>query len=311
MKRRAFLFALAFTFLKCSAQSWFPVGAEWYYRFIPAGIAAEGHVRVVFFRDTLVGGLASRELQVFQTLGEVQPPFGHSTDQLESLFVSEQEGLILLYNSEDALFDTLYNMSAAPGDQWVFPELPDWMNCAPMSTFTVLDTGTQVIDDIQLHWLSLDLYYDLDEIAYSRTDTILERVGCLQTFFYPQDQCLEQFDANVGGPLTCYFDEEVSYGPGQPEDLVCAFLPNAILDHKLDPFSLSPNPSNGPLRIEMAGLVPIGSTLSVFNTRGQLAATRSLRQQTTTVDLFDLPAGPYFIQIRTDGAIHTQVWMKE
>lgn len=296
-----------------NSQSWFPEGAEWYYRFIPAGIAAEGNVRITSFRDTIVNGIAGHELQVFQTLGGVDPPFSHHTEQLESLIVAELDSTILLYNTEDELFDTLYYMAAVPGDEWGFPDMMDWMDCGIESSYTVIDTGTVLIDEVPLKWLAVELHYvwSANDISYSQADTIVQRIGALHSFFYPQDECDSWNDGNIGGPLTCYFDADISYGPGLPTDLACAFLPSAISEYNEVAFSLAPNPSTGSLRINLHGPATPGGVLSVFDARGACITTTIIQSSAANLDLSTLPAGPYLVQFRSDRATHTQVWLKE
>lgn len=308
-----------FPVLKCSAQSWFPPEAEWYYTSLPAGTAGAGHIHMTVGVDTMIVGTICTELKFAQALGNGQPPYTPFYTELPEMFVAQENGLIALLDQDSLTFDTLYNMNAVPGDHWGFPSLPAWMDCAgPLARFSVTDTGAMVIDGLSLRWLAVDLRYPVpwDMTLFSITqDTILERIGTLNTFFDPQDRCRSSNDFNIGGAFRCYTDADMEYAHQDPwwpwGGLECAYLPNSIEENSPAAFSLALNPSNGLLRIDIGASVPTTNTLSVFNARGQLAATRLLRDPITTLDLSDLPAGPYLIQIRTGAATHTQVWMKE
>ena len=300
---------LWFSVIVGTAQSWFPNEAEWYYRFIPAGIAAEGHVRIAHDRDTTINGVPSHALGVFQTLGSVWPPYEYSTQRLTDLIVTEQEGLVLLYNGESALFDTLYHMAAIPGDHWGFPDMPDWMDCGTESYYMVVDTGTVVMDAIPLRWLAVDLQYissDLPGLEYSRPDTIIERIGGLHSYFYPQDECNASMDGNIGGPLTCYFDADLTYGPGTPTDLACAYLPNSVREDRSLPLRIFPNPTSGIVNVELSyGREPIH--LELFDARGRSQKIWQLQKGTEQLglDLSTAAEGGYLLSARTGTRVLT------
>lgn len=248
------------------AQSWFPTAAEWYYRFIPSGTNAVGHVRILCNRDTTVDGTSARVLEVYQTLGVSEPPYAYSTTRKEDRVVTEQNGIVYLYNTEDEAFDTLYHMAAAPGESWHFPRLsPAWLDCDTTGLYTVQDTGTRIIDGVALRWLAVDLRFHVGfgpTGYYHVPDTIVERLGALGSYFYPQDHCASMMDWNTGGPLTCYFDTEISHGPGAPADPACAYLPNGMEELRTASIQVFPNPTTDRIGIAWAtGNAPFAAEL--------------------------------------------------
>jgi len=302
-----------------SGQSWFPPEAEWYYTSTNPGTAGAGHIHVTVGMDTVIGGQPCQELRLVQVFGSGQPPWGSITTDQPSMFVIEEGGLVLLLDEETSTFDTLYNMAAVPGDRWGYPALPPMLDCAgPLAHFSVTDTGTVQLDGQMLRWLAVDLF---EPIPWDTTmlvavqDTIIEHMGTLNTFIDPQDRCRSQGDANIGGSLRCYSDAEIGYTHvdtwwphGGSE---CAYLPNSISENSSVTFNISPNPSSGLLRIDMGGSVPRSSTLSAFDAHGSLIINHTLRDPRTTLDLSDLPAGPYMIQVRSSFGLQSAVWVKE
>ena len=314
MKRASILLIVGLAVLKCSAQSWFPPEAEWYYVYAGGTGTERGHVHGTTGSDTLIAGSIWKQVRLTRTAAQwYQPPYTPYTTQLPNEYLRVEDGVVQLLNVGTQTSDTLYHMAAVPGDSWGFPSIAGWDVCSPEDRFTVVDTGTRVFNSTTLRWLAVDISYVNEDFTYVFQDTIIERIGAQGLFIYPHDICAASLDGNEGGPVRCYTDGDVSFERilWTPNSSECAYLPNSIAENSPAAFSLAPNPSNGLLRIDIGASVPTTSTLSVFNARGQLAATQLLRDPMTTLDLSDLPAGPYLIQIRTGAATHTQVWMKE
>jgi|GEM_PF-1969636 len=314
MMRVAFLSILTFTVLQCSAQPWFPPAAEWYYAYSGGTGTERGHVHGTLGNDTLIAGSTWKQVHLVRTAAQwFQPPYTPYTLQLPSQFLRLDGDILQLFNVGTETFDTLYNMAAVPGDSWEFPSIAGWNVCSPEDRFTVIDTGTWVIDDTPLRWLAVEMSYDQDDDVQLVQDTIVERIGALGSFIYPHDFCAAALDGNEGGPVRCYADAEVSFERilWTPFSSDCAYLPNSISERSTVAFTLAPNPSAGMLRIDMGATVPNTSTLSVFNACGQLVTTEALVGTRTTLDLSELPAGPYMIQVRSGSAVHANVWMKE
>ena len=302
-----------------TAQSWFPPEAEWYYTSFIPGTAGAGHIHVTVGIDTVIGGRSCQELRFVQAFGSGQPPWGYSLADQPSMFVTEEDGLVLLLDEETSTFDTLYNNASVPGDTWGYPSLPPWLDCAgPLAHFSVTDTGTMELDGQPLRWLAVDIR---EPIPWDTTmfgtlqDTIIERIGTIRTYVDPQDRCRSGGDANIGGALRCYSDAEINYTHSDPwwpfGGSVCAYLPNSISEMSTIGSTISPNPSNGLLRIDMGASVPTSGTLAVFDARGSLITTGTLRDARTILDLSDLSAGPYLVQIRSGPDVHSVVWVKE
>ncbi|HEX8269556.1 MAG TPA: T9SS type A sorting domain-containing protein [Flavobacterium sp.] len=75
-------------------------------------------------------------------------------------------------------------------------------------------------------------------------------------------------------------------------------LANADFDFASE-FSVYPNPANGALKVRSLNAVPI-NTISIYNILGQQVIVVPNAKEVTAVDVSDLRAGTYFIQIDSD-----------
>jgi hypothetical protein len=166
-----------------------------------------------------------------------------------------------------------------------------------------------------LRWLAVQLHYlspDLEGPEYSRHDTIIERIGGLHSYFYPQDECNSWFDGNIGGPLTCYFDEDLSYGPGTSTDLACAYLANTIADEQKQPFQVFPNPTSGTIHVE---LIPGHGSLQLelLDISGRSLDMWQVRASTalSELDVSTIADGQYLLRAKgTSSARSTVILIK-
>ena len=311
MKRTTFL-VMAFAAFQCAAQSWFTPEAEWYYAYSSVGQDA-GHVHGTLGNDTLIAGSMWKQVHLVRTAALLyQPPYTPFTAVLPNQFLREEDDIVQLLNVETQTFDTLYNMAAVPGDSWGIPSIAGAFFCPPESRYTVIDTGTWSINSVPLRWLAVDIAYVDGDIEQLTPDTIVERIGALNSFVYPP-YCIGTVDGNEGGPVRCYSDADVSFERilWTPLGSQCAYLPNSISEESALAFTLAPNPSNGLLWIDVGSNVPSNCTLTIYDARGQRITTQLLRETRTALDLSDLPTGPYLIQIRSGASLRTQVWVKE
>lgn len=310
------LFALSLTI--GIAQSWFPNGAEWYYTSLPAGMAAAGHVHVTVEADTIVVGQACKKLSFIQVLGTVQPPWGYELINLPASYVTEENGLVRVLNAESATFDTLYNMAALPSERWGFPSVPEWMDCAgPLAHFSVTDTGTMELDGLAVRWLAVDIVTPLpwDPMTlHTQQDTILERIGTLHWFIDPQDKCFSQGDANVGGPLRCYSDPELTFTHVVPwwpyNGSECAYLPNDIRDKNILPLRVFPIPASRTVHVELGDMDrPVWLELSDLS--GRIVHRWQVHGTTerTDLDVSAIGDGGYVLRAQSTSSIRCVTMM--
>lgn len=194
--------------LVMNGQTWFPDGAVWHYGY-SSGFGAQGYVRFDVIGDTVVNGQSSRKLtRTRETYDFINQQYGSET--MAPVIAHEAAGVVWLYVPSISEFDTLYNLAAVPGDQWLLPPMPDPFICTEESMMIVTDTGTTMIGSVQLHWMAVNIHYVDLQGSMVIQDTILERVGT-GAYMLPHDLCNSFIDGQEGGPLRCYQDVEIDY----------------------------------------------------------------------------------------------------
>lgn len=81
-------------------------------------------------------------------------------------------------------------------------------------------------------------------------------------------------------------------------------LQEALTLHRV---SVSPNPTEGPLRIDISGLTTTdGSTITIYNTMGSIVYYESDIKESNDLDMTPYPAGMYLMILRLEG--ETSTW---
>jgi hypothetical protein len=221
------------------AQSWFPDEATWHYSYNSL-FGQVGYVRIEIVGDTLINGQGCRILQ------PTREAYDHDSGQyfthlLDKFHVVEANGLVQAYVPGSDAFDTLYHMSAVPGDRWRLARLPDWQVCSLDSYIQVVDTGTMELDGIGLRWLAVEVNF-LPEAVNTYLDTIIERIGTTQVYMLPHDECNGWLDGHEAGGYRCYSDNEIDHAA--PDALPCEFTVGLIERDHQTAFTVFPNPGN-------------------------------------------------------------------
>ncbi|MEO7080976.1 MAG: hypothetical protein ABIY71_05580, partial [Flavobacteriales bacterium] len=217
-----FLLAMMMAPVALNAQVWCPPGAVWHYAANPCMGACPGFVKMVSAGDTVVDGQPCTRLErtgsYFNLIYQIEV-----YDTLPELYTYEDQGVVWMFDPQSNAFDTLYNFNALPGDQWQLLPMPGPPTCSTSSYYTVLDTGTTVVSGFSLRWLSVDVTYVLepDNDTMIFADTLVERIGSLQSYMLPYDACNGMLDWSEGGNLRCYSDNEINYVSDSAQD--CEF----------------------------------------------------------------------------------------
>jgi len=138
------------------AQEWFNAGAVWQHEYFNGAFI--GYVRMEVAGDTLVGGDQAKIL----ARTRVTASFGGTTidtTPIEPWVVREADGVVDIWESWQVSYATLYDMNAAPGDQWTMARSIEWVICDPESFVEVVDTGSVLLNGVVLKWLAVDLHY--------------------------------------------------------------------------------------------------------------------------------------------------------
>lgn len=287
------------------AQIWCPPNAEWFHtRYYLGG---SSYSKVTYVGTVTINSYTCQQLNYFaETYSQMTNTT--TTFTVSPYYTYTTNGVVFLNKKNTNSFDTLYHFNAVPNDVWLLPA--SYVNttvatCA-RSKLTVLDTGHQIIQSINLRWLKVQL-----SNGFPQTDTIFERIGFLKNYFLQYDYCTGQLDYNEGGPLRCYSDNQitnykkVAYG--------CNFLntPSALtefnLTSKQNLFRIWPSPSSTKLNFELLNSTDKFSDISIINNFGQVVSEyRQLSADTREIPIDNLADGTYFLIVQTSSGRQTR-----
>ena len=227
--------------------------------------------------------------------------------------MAEVGDIVLLYDEVEQEFDTLYDMAAAPGDSFGFPSIYTF-SCGPLDRCVVLDTGTMVMQGLPLKWLAVEWTYVYDPTdppwIVAVPDTIIERIGAVNSYIYSMDGCFGATDGNEGGPMRCYSDMDISYNAGIVDlfstEPLCDFLPTSVAQLEAERVLLYPNPGTDQL-------VVTGDreqTIELYEACGRTVLQQRLVGPKSVIDVQNLAPGAYVVHIRGPGLEQHARWVK-
>jgi len=276
------------------AQSWSPPGAKWIYSFINGGSSSTGYVEVVYTGDTIINSFNCQKLAKWYHV------YNHITFQYYDYifgneFTYEQNGVVYLYYNNG--FDTLYNFSAAPGNWWrMAKHQSTFFECDSNSTIYVIDTGTVVINSVPLKFQFVQFNY-IGSPAPPYQDTVIEKIGYINSYFLPYDGCFSALDANEGGPFRCYSDSNfATYKPHFPYN--CDFI---LGENEIDfeaRINISPNPATTTIFIER-NPANTPATLQLLDCFGRKVEEIKIAagEKRAGINVKSFAAGIYFVRL--------------
>ena len=205
-----FLLILGITVcVKSTAQNWCPAGAMWFHTWNEP-MSGNGYTQLTYVGDTLINSITcniiKREIHGIGPSGSINGIVGRS-------YTYYQNGIVYIKDNANILitFDTLFKFKANIGDRWHLT--PSSTGACSNSVVNVLDTGTVNINSINLKWLKVSVTRKWGNSApYDSlqpfTDTIIERIGSLNGYFYGGSMCPTFLDRNEGSALRCYSDNQ-------------------------------------------------------------------------------------------------------
>lgn len=137
-------------------------------------------------------------------------PTGTVNVSIAKHFTYENNKVVYYYNI-NSQFDTLFNFNASIGDVWLRVVSPHGgiCNVLPRKPVEVLDTGTVMLNSVQLKKLVLK-YTNVYMSTFTTTiiDTVYEKIGSKKNFLFPFvcEGALVDPDILAGGAFRCYFD---------------------------------------------------------------------------------------------------------
>lgn len=223
-KKLYFLILLLLTsVLQINAQKWFPIGATWYYNYIPSDageLENEGKDYNHYFtyeveKDTVIEGKTCQKL--------ISKYYRSETEIInwESQYVRYDEDSNKVYHYWDNEFHMLYDFTLSVGDtfrttlysyphKYFYIEFGDNGQCNV--DFLVDSIFYKAIDDTL--YKSYGLKFNDTLMTHSGFYGYTEKIGVVSLFF----GCVElgpiftdEFPNSPYGPLRCYQDNEVYY----------------------------------------------------------------------------------------------------
>ena len=283
-----------------NAQNWCTPNSEWYYNH--ASFTGPGYAKISYTGTTTINSYTCQQLSYFAMDYNFSAGFTSTTTR--NYYTYENNSVVYLYNRITQVFDTLYNYNAAIGNQWLLPtNLPTTtIPACAKAKLIVLDTGRATIQSTDLKWLKVQINYP----SYIVTDTVFERIGFLNNYFFSADYCTIQQDYNEGGALRCFSDGS-GFNYNRTEK-PCADLYNPLSLPKVtinDEIKAYPNPSNGLLKIQIEDATLSNYNLKLVNVLGQEERMDDLVKQSDiiTLNIQQLKKGIYFLQVLKDSRL--------
>lgn len=255
------------------AQHWCLPGSTWYYGVDWFG--ANGYQKYTYVGDTLVNNTNCKKITTYTkeyrwaTSGDVYEAFGRS------YYTYEQNGVTYLYNNlfGENKFDTLFNFNAQIGDRWRVA-LVDTACADSLYYMTVLDTGSQVINGVNLKWLDVQngpMYYGGQNYGYSNY-RILDRFG----YKFDEGEYANCYSPNIAvdyilTTFRCYSDSTFGLYSTNPS-IACDYIDTDIAESQQNNINLSlfPNPTNNELNISFDDLTPTEGRIEIRDMMGKV-----------------------------------------
>lgn len=289
------------------AQVWCPPGASWHYN--GDALMLSGYHELTYSGDSIVSSLNCQKI-----LDRLE---GHGFPSdinaiVDSFYTYSQSGVVYIYNNRYGLnrFDTLFNINANIGDKWRMP-LAD--TACDSINVVVLDTGSTVINSLNLKWLNVKFKYSNASSSYVY-DTIIERIGFVKTFFYFPMVC-QYIDERSFDGLRCYSDNTFgSYSTGISSS--CNYFYTGIYEQAtLSQIELYPNPVSTELTVRLKTLNNktvvvirdiLGVTIKEIDWKSQVNGSDEMR-----IKVDELLPGVYFLQMISGGTIQCKKFVKQ
>ncbi len=288
------IFSLQTTF----GQKWCAPGAKWTYG-TSCGGTCSGIIELTYSGDTVINSINCKKLKKTRD-GQYFIPFGLFHDDLGIEITYEQDSVVYIRSNNS--FDTLYNFKASIGDSWgmVRP-------CDSTSNITVLDTGTIIINTIHLKFLAVNLHFNNGNFPPDYTDTIIEKVGFIGSYYIASDFCGAPLDVAEGGRFKCYNDHNFNTFKAY-WSASCTFPVGINEIEKEIPIRIYPSPARDFITISTSSTFNKIKSIEFYNSFGQLIL---VSKQTNNIDIREIPSGLYFIKvINSEGLTQISKFLK-
>jgi hypothetical protein len=280
----------------CFSQNWAPPQAQWYYSFMNVA-PVSAYVKIINLGDTIIGSNVCNKLQK-RRIG-VDLLNGQAFDVvIGHEYTFEQNEIVFIRNNSN--WDTLYNFNSNIGDSWAMAK-PSSFNFCDSARIFVVDTGSILVNGNQLKFKKINYQYNSNSSDVI-VDTIVEKIGSLNYYFLPFDNCVAMIDANEGGNLRCYQDNNLGLF-NKNTSVECDFV---VATTKRENALVSiNNPVNEKLHFNNLELVE-SYQYKIFNSSG--AQIENARLHSSEIDFTKFSPGIYFVALNNSTSnVHFKV----
>jgi hypothetical protein len=278
-----------------SSQSWCDDGANWKYSFFSASYAT-GYTEISYVGDTTISGQSAKILNKQHNVYSF-PSSQYESNTIGEEYTYEDNGVVYLWYEND--WDTLYNFNASIGESWRMAKQPLVAMCDSNSVLTATDTGTMIVNAIPLKYLVVDFSH-----SSALSDTIVEKIGFINNYMFPYDNCNGQLDVNEGGVFRCYKDDNfTTYKPNYSGD--CEFIVGLNEFDSALKFQITPNPAS--TQIELTG-VSDQDLIMIYDLQGKVWP---INRAGNIIEIDKLPDGVYMLSVRNDKSVSHKRFVKQ
>ncbi len=293
-------------FASSKAQTnWCPAGATWYYDY--NAFFTTGYYKIQYTGDTVINSITCKKLS--KTIYSYSA--GNTkldTTYLKNEYTYADANKVYVFRLNN--FYTLYDFSANVGDTIIIAGTNKYTSsCDSVGAVKVDSVGTMTINGQSLRYISVN---PTATSKWGWKCRIVEKIGAILNFangsafsyLFPNklDYCgLAVDEYPEGGSLRCYQDNIFgSYSSGTSAS--CNYIATGINELTgLSSFSVYPNPTTGSLTLTLSKGEGIGA-VKIYNVLGECVLYQQLitNNQQLTLDVSSLPAGIYFVQLKTE-----------
>lgn len=301
---RKIIFLILFIPVLAQSQSWFPIGATWYYNYQEQlTFPANGYTKYKVMKDTVVDSKPSK----FITIETVR--YNGNPLPVSSLIVREENSKVYYYNNNT--FQLMYDFTLNVGDTLAIDISSSF--CDSVSPLIVDSIKNINISGTNLRVQYVKCIYYYKGAWQGLTDTIIfpiiEKVGadiyCFVNnnfIFNPLCSVGEEF---IWNGLRCYNDSLILYSgyywsahfPNYPCDTLINGSVGITELPKVDTIEISPNPSSEFVTIKANTAI---SNIEVYDFYGKLLSNFQPNSNNFIINIKSYPQGAYFFIVKTN-----------
>ncbi|MFN8286223.1 MAG: T9SS type A sorting domain-containing protein [Chitinophagales bacterium] len=273
--KHVFTIALCMLLYYAKAQTWCPAGTSWTYGIGYAFSPKQDYCIWYYSGDTVINGHMCKQIH------SNNPPF---IEQSNNLITYEDSNKVYWWNAHINKFTVLYDFTKNAGESWTITK----DTCAVLvhvdSTSTIIING----NSRKVQYVSGDWYGNIVE-------GIGNRYQPTPDVWYLCYGIYVDMDYYTG--LRCYQDTIIGFHDFQIAPS-CDYIVSGIQENAVSTFTISPNPASD--FITVSNLPRDAKAYIIFNGLGELTAKGVVSKESEQINLQNLPAGNYYLQIIAD-----------